>query len=309
MKFEDFGKRWNSISSGFLLVDGTHSLNLSYGLTNGSQKTFALISDYEIPVLEQSKAVMTEQHKNSAGKNVYMLRLLIPKHSDEFEKFCWDLLESSRGNSEEASIKLFTIKYKRWMSFFAKYYESCLRPEAQRGLFAELAYLEELLDSGMDAEKAVNCWQGPDKVSQDFIFESSWAEIKSVSPKATKVRISSFRQLDSANPGRLVVYFLSLSSSEDKSAMSLFDKVDTIFTRLGGRGAGEAADLFHLRLMSANYVPIDEYKKDHYGVIEKQVYSVGAGFPRLNRESLPDAIVDVSYDLDLVALIEFKEQV
>ena len=134
--------------------------------------------------------------------------------SDIFEIVVEDLrsqLETTE-NIEESLSVIITVLTK-WKEFFAADKELLMSEERQQGLYGELLFLSECLDS--QGVGAVSHWAGSEDETHDFYFGSHAVEVKTTSTQAPYfASISSEYQLDNSDiPGKLFLRFYALRRS------------------------------------------------------------------------------------------------
>jgi len=197
---------------------------------------------------------------------------------------------------------------KRWKAFLAGKQGGILSIEQIKGLFAELHFLRGLyLRYKLTQLQAVEAWYGPDGGHQDFIFNDTAVEIKSLSGKnRNSVQISSENQLESIQEKLfLVIYHLSehKEHKEHQEPLSLNELVKLIWSELTD---AESIERFGEKLTAAGYMPLHEYDQPGLIISTEQAYRVDRGFPRLTRSTLPAGIMYVSYEIALENLRDFS---
>jgi hypothetical protein len=226
---------------------------------------------------------------------------------DLFGGLC-NTLVSALGYASDASstLAIALAHIRRWKTFFAGRAAHHLSTQEIRGLFAELVFLQELLDRDSDGTPdAVEAWRGPERSHQDFIFGNTAVEIKSLSgTERSTVRISSEDQLESLNDQLFLrVYRLSDLPGAD-SAQSLNDQVVLIQQLLD---SPEQVEAFDRKLVLHRYAPLPEYDTPKLVVSDVRTFNVeGDNFPRLMRSRLPDGVTNVSYDIEIETLAPFE---
>lgn len=101
-----------------------------------------------------------------------------------FLYFAADLVTSLEG-IENASTRIgFVVEcIERWNNFFHRCGSVGLSETSQRGLWAEIHWLEELMDFGFDPNAAVISWKGCRRAYYDFDFSGEVVEVKSTISK------------------------------------------------------------------------------------------------------------------------------
>lgn len=225
-------------------------------------------------------------------------------NADIFHALCNSLLEelvSARSSASALDIVLNQLK--RWKAFLSGRNARILSPEEVRGLFAELWFLLELINSTMDAKEAINAWRGPERIQQDFIFREQAVEVKTLAPSDPRtVRISSENQLDSAQP-YLYLAIVLLRESKDEAGRSLNDIVHEVQAKAIGSGA---AFELESKLAAIGYVPLKQYDAPQLEVVGTLTYLVREGFPRITRSDLPNGVLRVNYQIALEHVEPFR---
>lgn len=223
---------------------------------------------------------------------------------DLFEGLCRTLASSLEHATDSVSALAISLAHvRRWKTFMAGSSQH-ISAEEVRGLFAELTFLQELLDRQVPSSAAVEAWLGPDMSHQDFIYGNRAIEIKSISgTERSTSRISSEDQLESLND-KLFLRIYRLSSLPDAPiSCSLNEAVSKIQTVLDEANAIEA---FDRKLVAHGYVPLPIYDQPRFVVSDVRSYLVDDGFPRLIRSQLPIGITKVTYDIKLEAIAAFE---
>jgi len=213
--------KWNNISpltGGFLLVSGEHPLSFHIGYMNGENKCFIVLNTGKIDKIPSSKAICAENVQMVDGEFALRFILNYPSLDELFVKLCWDLIDSSM--TAEKPVEKIVSQYKSWMKLLQQASAGILSSSMQKGLIGELLYLEEKINE-IGEEKAFKAWVGPEGSDQDFIFEYSWAEVKSTSISSDTVTISSVQQLECREKGHLVVYFMDKTSAKGRQTRTL----------------------------------------------------------------------------------------
>jgi hypothetical protein len=221
---------------------------------------------------------------------------------DLFGVLCEDLgLAIKDASDERQALLAFLARLKRWQRLLARGGGRRLTADQIRGIFAELVMLEKLIAQGREIKHLLDCWKGPLGGAQDFVFVGQAIEVKA-SANGQRVRISSEYQLEvQGRPLTLVV--VHLVAAEGGEAFSLNAMVDRVGSLMANH-KGQFEDL----LASAGYLSRPEYDTPTFRVVATNAFAVTQGFPTLTRQSLPAAIDNVEYDLDLTELASFQIQ-
>ncbi len=218
-----------------------------------------------------------------------------------FHALCLDLLSAADGGSDEATgLQLLVSRLLRWQKFLSKGTGKLLDEREVRGLFGELLFLRDSLVPVVGTA-AVDCWQGPLGLPQDFVFDGRLVEVKTFAAgSAPSVRITSAEQLTSAGVP-LFLHLVCLVRQAD--GLTLPDLVDELLRLLAVSHA--ATEAFEDRLMTMGYVDLPEYRAMSYAVTSVNYFEVRDGFPRLTVEQVPAGVKDVAYSICLVDMRPF----
>lgn len=193
---------------------------------------------------------------------------------------------------------------RRWRAFLAARKSRRLSDEEVRGLWAELQYMRALYAGRLTATDAVDAWTGADQLQQDFIFDNTAVEVKSLLGRdRNTVRISSEDQLATVVDELFLVTHRLTVTADTAGALSLNALVELIESELGD---GDALEKFSQKLADFGCLPIAAYAMPEFVVAERQTYRVEGDFPRLARAELPSGIARVSYEIELEAMKDFE---
>jgi hypothetical protein len=144
----------------------------------------------------------------------------------------------------------------------------------------------------------------PFGASQDFLIGEALLEVKTVTPGARTVPISSLEQLDAATPLWLAVVVLTSGNSTGPGGLTPSSLVSRIRETI--EGAGTAPNEFTLRLAEAGYEDGATYADREYQVANVRYFLAGEGFPRLRRAFVPTDIAAATYEILLGALVPYE---
>jgi hypothetical protein len=222
---------------------------------------------------------------------------------DLFAGLCRTLASALEHASDAASSLAVALAHiRRWKTFMSGRGEH-LSAEEVRGLFAELAFLLELLQERQSAREVVGAWLGPDRSHQDFVFGNTAVEVKSLSgAERSTVRISSEDQLESLNDALFLRIYRLSNLPDAAGARSLNAIVSEVQERLQ---EPEAVEAFDRKLVSYGYAPLPDYDEPLFVLSDVATYRVDGAFPRLIRSHLPEGITKVSYEVRLETLAHY----
>lgn len=225
-----------------------------------------------------------------------VLSLEDTKHRDLFIKLCADLVEAAASDRAEALAR-FLDRLDAWRQFLRDRQEGLSRSSII-GLIGELLILERLLgaDAGLIAS-----WEAPLDGLHDFHSRGHALEIKSGLGPSPSITISRLDQLDSADLRRLDLIHVKLIEAPD--GRTLGDIIASIRGSIPG-----SVPQFDNALLRRGLLPYDDAARNAPRVQLRTMdsYAVRDGFPRLLRDTLPVAITDATYTLDIRALSAFS---
>ena len=240
------------------------------------------------------------------GHAYFGVSLREARFGDVFTALAEDLarrIAQVAGNTPAKDVGVMIGQLTRWQRFLAASNVG-LGPEAQRGLFGELHFLNfQLLPKC--GSLAVTAWKGPDGAHQDFQFPGVWVEVKTTLAKQPQsVRITSERQLDNTHGPSLFLHVLMLEIQEG-GGLSLPVMVGKVRDALNS--SLTALEIFEDSLLAAGYLDIhaSRYLGIGYAIRKEEHFHVLEGFPRLIESDLPAGLGDTSYHLSLAACSAF----
>ena len=144
-------------------------------------------------------------------------------------------------------------------------------------------------------------WEGPRDGLHDFRWRSGAIEVKTSSapPGSFPARIGSIEQLDDSSVQPLFLAAVRVSQAE--SGLTLPEWVEVARQRLAGQEAALAT--FDDRVLQGGYsdAHADRYTRT-FALHDLRLFPIGPTFPRLVRSTVPAAITEVRYQMDLDAL-------
>ena len=301
---EELRKKWDGINyqeGGSLQLAVEHPLEWYVRYATRNHKSIVIVSDTPADKITSSKSIEAACNLRKDGRYAVSFTLVNREQEDVFITMSSDIIEFSRVEQQpQESLKKVLRRYAAWMKLLDHKRSALLRANAQKGLLAELVFLKEEIESGMNPSEAIEGWVGPDGADQDFVYGDGWHEIKATGASSSQVTISSVEQLDSPSSGELVVFRIDKCAPAHSGAVTLYAMVHALFGMLMSEVS--ALDDFVLKLGSAGYIDMNEYDKQNFLVSAKQSYKVTETFPRIVRTELPIEIVNAEYQLDLPSL-------
>ncbi len=304
MRIDELFEKWdriNSLSDGFLLVSDDHPLAFHIGYTNG-MRAFVVFNTGKIDKIVSSKAILTKCI--ATGKDKYLVSFVLTNESlkELFVKLCWDLMEHTK--LADKPVEELIKRYNNWLKLLQIAGEGKLSSNAQKGLLGELLFLTRMIDE-LGEDQAISSWVGPEGSDQDFVFQTSWTEVKTVSVSSNTVSIASLQQLDRPDVGHLVVYYMDPTNSLGEYSYSLYSVINSL---LGIIQNYNNIDSFRCKLIRLGLYESDleRYKEDNYYLAECREFIVDCSFPKLTNTDVPPEITNLKYEIDLAAIERFR---
>lgn len=268
----------------------------------------AAVSDEEAAKASvTSRGVSAEVRPVGERLRILTIRLEDSTQKELFLRLCEDLIDRAlREHEKLTAFRIVCARLKRWQEFLSRGRKDVLSPNEVRGLFAELTYLSESLDSGdFSDDEVVKGWLGPELGQHDFVIGDKAVEIKALAGSdRDRVRISSEDQLVS-HLGTLLLRLYFLADVKDPSGSeSLNEIVRRLYVRLGDDPV--TYDWFAVRLAQAGYIDVPHYDTPRFRVVDVRAYHVREGFPRIAPSDLPAGVEDVSYSILLAAIESYR---
>ena len=203
---------------------------------------------------------------------------------------------AAEGADEQKTLGVLLGRVRAWQEFMRKG-SLALDAEGEIGLAGELAVLAILVDEGVDVNAAVSGWVGPLDGLQDFLLGTGTMESKTtISSTGFTARIVSLDQLDDVSLQPLFV--AAVKYRQMTSGKTLPDIVAA--TRAKVSADPEAARLLSERLIAAGYFDshADRYSR-RFELASIRFIEVCEAFPRLVRGTVPSAVIQAQYEIDL----------
>lgn len=232
--------------------------------------------------------------------------LTLDLSDDRLSELYYGLLEDlmsvlDRTKPEASPVATVVDRLTLWRRLFSESANDGLSPEEQRGLFCELICLRDVILKRLPPSDSVAMWKSPLRASQDFFNESVVIEVKSRFRKGSShVRISSENQLV-RGPRRLFLAVYALDSGSGCSLNALVAEISEVLSE-----APAAQIAFADALIRYGYLDVHRSRYDQPTfTVSPSYFEVKDGFPMILPETLDHGVVNVAYDLDLVACVPF----
>lgn len=280
----------------FRRIDDTHSLDLYGGIDVNEARILMLVTPEEPPPPSAYDAIAVASRRRADGTWALLIELKAKDLAIPFARLCQDLIDATRGCTHAAAAVLLA-RLGRWHRLMELARNEILSEQALRGLLGELIILRDVVAPRFTFPEAVSAWVGPQDAPQDFVIAGIAVEVKTCTPTATSIRISSLEQLDADCPLFLATVRLSPSSNTQGAAFTPEMLVAGIRQELGENTPARAE--FDLRLAEAGYEDLPAYAGRWYQWDGTRYYRIESGFPRLTLATVPAGIVAAFYDIAL----------
>jgi hypothetical protein len=240
-----------------------------------------------------ASTITWELVENTAiGQDSPSIILHFPSYdSDRLRPFLLELIEATGTSS--LSSKIVQEIAKEWESLWKKR-SRLLSAQQQRGLYAELIVLENLILS--EGDDAVQMWQGPTGGLHDFVLGSRLIEVKAQGKISKIISVSSIDQLQPQTDLDLYLCCLTISRTEDGATLEnlvrrIYDSIPT-----------EVQSIFVKKLESVNYKLADgEFYPAKYEVTQRGIMKINEESNTFHRGKLKfenPGLLDAVYKLD-----------
>lgn len=240
--------------------------------------------------------VRTGIDKRQGAKFIW-IELLDRSIVEQFARLCDDVVEAvSRADAKHVSLFV-KLQLEKWNHLLSSK-RMPLGPNEQKGLIAELFFLDRFAMKKLSPLDAIKSWTGPLKCPRDFSFGNTFVEVKSnKGAQNPSVSISSEHQLASSAEEELLLFVVALNESHDGTGFSLDDVVESITEKLNSDYL--ALEELMLRLAAVGYSPNEGCGELRWKESDSITYWVMEGFPRLQSDELQTGVHHVKYDIDL----------
>lgn len=292
--YYDFFVDMDGQNDAYKLAKIEHPLGLMLGMNKEFNPSLLFISEVKPNSIPNSSAIGVYVGIRTDKRYAIIFSLLNDKYIELFSYFCMDMINSSVDCKKEDGAQFLCNRYLLWKKMLEKARNVLLTDNEIKGLIGELFFLKNYLFEKYGVEESIKSWMGPEKTDQDFMYDNTWYEVKTVSPGATTIRISSVEQLDTNRDGNLVVLFLDKTSMMDNDRLNLNKLVSEIKEML----TDESLRIkFDVSLMSSGYYFNEEYDNKNYHYLSSKMYVINQTFPCLRQKDLNKSIGKINYEL------------
>ena len=286
-------------------VDAYNIVAWYVGIDGKSRPSLFCITHEKPCHLSPSRLVDVYVGQRKDGKYGITFSLIGEQSKDLFLHFCYDMIEHSRFvTSTERDANIICARYIQWQKAFIKNNGNILTFEEIKGLIGELIVLKDFMIPKYGEEVALKGWMGIEQTDQDFTYDDFWYESKTCVSGSASVRISSIEQLDTERLGYLAVSVLDKTSEADSERITLNSIVETVKEILKSKVLKE--QLID-RLLDFGYIKDDRYDSICFRYEGTNLYRVDRSFPCIRNNQVPDATINVKYELLLASIESYKE--
>ncbi len=297
-------------------VDHTHNLDLFWARDHFGHYLFIYEFSPEgaIPKinLPDLVGIQTAYIPANGGipKNRLVLMLNEQSNWELFLSLCNDLVLATRQAKTSASaVQTILRRLARWHDFLKKNRSDLLTEEKIKGLIGELLFIRNYLIPTFGAGQAIQFWQGPEGLPQDFNINNSAIEVKCQSGATSPyVKITSADQLCPQLPEMyLFVITLGKTTPETENAINLPGLVSHIRDILQSNASNQI-ERFNDLLYMIGYIDSDRYLDFSYILAGEKMFQVTEGFPRICANDIHHGIVKLSYNISLSECEPFENE-
>ena len=224
-----------------------------------------------------------------------VLSLEDPARTDLFATVCADAVQVTIGAQKTDALEFFLARLDAWRRFLRERRAGLTRNETV-GLMGELVVLRRLVQAD---PQLLSTWSSPDDGLHDFACEGHALEVKSTMGPAAGLRISNLDQLDTSGLRRLDLLHVRMVEGPDGE--SLEDMIESIVRLLLPDAARR---WFENALLRRGLMPDDTAARSipRALIMSLTGFTVNERFPRLVRRSMPAAVMEAEYLLELRAI-------
>lgn len=241
--------------------------------------------------------------------NHIVLRLVNSSFSDLFNDLILSLYNKICfiADPEEYG-KEFIQAFYRWSGFFTNIAGVGLSDDSLKGLFGELILLRDLIHEAdsLTVNVVLESWKGPYDATNDFESDERCIEVKTKENSKKHVRISSEFQL-AVKPDKVLLLCIISVISDPIIGLTISNLIDSIKELLWEKH-GEMSILINALTKKGLFgTALSQYDHLRFRPLKIALYdSTSDLFPKIAQENLASGIFDVSYNLRISQLEEFK---
>ena len=141
-------------------------------------------------------------------------------------------------------------------------------------------------------------------IIRDFVFGDFWYESKAIAPGSATVSISSTEQLDTDDPGKLVLLTIENTTTLNGKSISLPSEIRNLRLKIGDDSS--TLVLLESKLAEAGYFYDAYYDEQKFVFHNMQLFNVSNDFPRIRRSDLKNGIIKVGYQIGIDSIEQFE---
>lgn len=248
------------------------------------------------------KIMRIEDYRN---ESCITLELLDTGFIDIFLKICLDIIGALQRTDSVHAREMCLLRLERWCALLQPSH-SMLSPESQKGLIAELHFLQNDVIPRFSERDALEGWTGPSRAPKDFSYGQCFIEVKSKRGSSlTCITVSSEEQLNVNDTEKLFLYVEELNSAPTAFAegFTLDDVVDDLREQIQSPIQQAFLDS---ELASVGYFAEDDYADYRWTLGDRSYYEVLSTFPKIGSRDCPPGVEHVSYQIDLDYCQDFE---
>jgi len=307
-------EKWNNITYNgksifeFIRIDSICIPELNIGFNSKFNRCLILELPKESKVDFQSTIKQNLSIEFYKDTNYIVIQLTDNTFYDLFNDLIISLYHKIKriSNVNDYSKELIQTFYK-WSEFFDDKKSDLLSEEAIRGLFGELLVLRSLITykGRTEINFILNSWKGPYDKATDFELENKDLEVKTKSPSAIDVKISSEFQLE-VSPGKGLELFVVSLLSDFTIGIHIRDLILEI-KKMVQESFGDNTILWKaLSQKNITAKNVGQYDIYRFKPVNWISYNCAAeNFPKLSRSNIPEEISGLKYTLRTNLLTSF----
>ncbi len=242
-------------------------------------------------------------------KKLVVLQLTDNSYYDLFD----DLIISLYQRIKDISIidqysKEFIHTFYKWSEFFDDKKSELLSEDIIKGLFGEVLFLKELVDTASSStiNETLSFWKGPYDKGHDFEMPARDIEIKTKDITHQEVKISSEFQLE-PNFGKQMELTVVSVENDSQNGLSLKDLLFSTKRGITDLLGDSSILLKALSQKGLSFKNVHLYDHFRYKPISMVTYNcLEEGFPKLIKSNIPREINTINYNIRLTTLSNFS---
>lgn len=281
------------------LVSTNVSLNILAGMRAIDNAPCLILQTALNPAAHFELGGMRLQSVPEEAGPLLVLSLEDGSRRDLFLTICSDVVSAAALAVKTEALDQFLARLEAWRQFLRDRHSGLSRSDTI-GLIGELLVLDQLLEID---PALISAWASPNDGLHDFTIKGHALEVKSSVGPASAFTISKLDQLDTTGLRKLDLLHVRMIEAPD--GQSLRDIIRTTADKLPSEASRRA---FDNALLRRGVMPDDIAVQPVLRIQLREIkaYSVSDSFPRLTRATLPNAIKEVTYTLEIRAISTFS---